>query len=138
MIANAASDIITSVAILIGSLVAGIFVVKGIPLAKSLVLKYGKMEATLNTVHDSVNGVAKDEPKMIQKVRNLESDMSEVKNRLTCFEGKLDGHIEQTAANMTELKEAMQEHISANAEFQQFVKGQLQVLVSIAGAGGAS
>jgi len=154
MIANDTADIITSLAILVGALVAGLFVIKGIPLAKSLQVKFGKIEATLDTVHDSVNGVdkANDEPVLIQKVRNLgqsheematrmvciEADVVEVKERVACFEGKLDGHIEQTAANMTELKEAMQSHIESNAEWQTFVKGQLQVLIGIAGAGGAS
>lgn len=77
---------------------------------RKLTLKFGKLEATVDTIHQATNGVDKEngEKPLIDKVRSLETGMA--------------------ATN-----EKLDDHMQATAEFQEYVRGQLKVLVAVAG-----
>lgn len=102
------ADELRGIAYIIGAAAMLVLAVALFFTVKKVALRVGKMEATVETVHDSVNGVDKenDEPKLIDKVRSLETGMA-----LT--------------------NEKLDDHIQATAEWQEYVKGQLKVLVAV-------
>lgn len=107
------ADELRGIAYVIGAAAMLVLAVALFFTVKKVALKMGKVEATVETVHDSVNGVDKaiGESKLIDKVRSLETGMA-----LT--------------------NEKLDDHIHATAEWQEFVKGQLAVLVAVAGQTG--
>lgn len=110
VIASDTSDALTSVAFVIGAVAALVMVLMVPWMNRKLTLKFGKLEATVDTIHQATNGVDKEngEKPLIDKVRSLETGMAATNE-------KLDDHIQSTA------------------EFQEYVRGQLKVLVAVAG-----
>lgn len=110
MIASDTSDALTSVAFVIGAVAALVLVLMVPWVVRKLTLKFGKLEATVDTIHQATNGVDKEngEKPLIDKVRSLETGMAATNE-------KLDDHMQTTA------------------EFQEYVRGQLKVLVAVAG-----